>query len=161
MTIYIFAYGSLINIKYIKELNKSTDRIIKPIIINNLQRHWILCKNNKIYLGIRYKKSYKTNGIIFNVSEDELQRLDNRETYYTRIKINKDLLDFKYINIILKEDDIIYAYFPNPKVSTLSLYDKYNEHCKKYLIKCLSGCLKFGRMFFVDFLKMTYGWNNF
>ena len=67
MKIYIFAYGSLINFKYSKELNLNNNRIIIPVLINNLQRHWIYCKNNKKYLGVYHKNNYKTNGLLFDV----------------------------------------------------------------------------------------------
>ena len=41
MKTYVFGYGSLINIKYVKEL-KTIERTKIPVIVNNLYRHWIL-----------------------------------------------------------------------------------------------------------------------
>ena len=55
MVNYIFAYGSLINMKYSKELNKNDNRIIIPVNIDKIQRHWIYCKNGKTYLS-HYEK---------------------------------------------------------------------------------------------------------
>ena len=96
MVNYIFAYGSLINMKYRKELDKKENRIIIPVTINKIQRHWIYCKNSKIYLGIKHDNKSKTNGLIIEVSDDELNRLDTRERYYNRIKLNPNDIDYNY-----------------------------------------------------------------
>lgn len=159
MTKYIFAYGSLMNMKYNKELNKNKERKKIPIIIQNLQRHWILCNNNKIYLGIYDKVNFITNGLLIEVTDDEIERLDKRERFYNRKEINKDRINF-YYDDILNIDDIIYGYYPNNK-TTKTIYDKKNPQCLNYLYICLSGCLKINRKFFIDFLENTKGWIDF
>ena len=161
MTKYIFAYGSLINMKYSTQLDMYESKTVIPVSINNLQRHWIYCKNKKIYLGIRDMNNTITNGILFNVSDDEIKRLDLRETYYNRKELNKDSIIYNYgVNFDFKPDDIIYTYYPNLNVSIFWVFDKHNDHCNKYLTKCLSGCLKISYKFFVDFLLGTRGWKN-
>ena len=46
-----------------------------------------------------------------NVSDDEITKLDNRERYYNRIEINKELIEFNYTNFQLNTDDIVYVYY--------------------------------------------------
>lgn len=84
---YVFGYGSLINMKYSKQLNKKNNRIIIPVVITNLQRHLILCNNKNQYFGVYDNPNYNTNGILIEVDDDELIKLDNRETYYNRYTV--------------------------------------------------------------------------
>jgi gamma-glutamylcyclotransferase (GGCT)/AIG2-like uncharacterized protein YtfP len=175
MVNYIFAYGSLINMKYRQELDKKDDRIIIPVYINKIQRHWIYCKNSKTYLGIKHDDKSKTNGLIIEVSDDELNRLDTRERYYNRIKLNPNDIDYNYdlstrdlttklnpTNLTyttLTENDNLFTYYPDPLKSMYYIYNKSNKETENYLIICLSGCLKVSHKFFVDFLLTTRGWS--
>jgi len=174
MVNYIFAYGSLINMKYSKELDKNDNRIIIPVTINKIQRHWIYCKNSKTYLGIKHDDKSKTNGLIIEVSDDELNRLDERERYYNRLKLNINQIDYNYpINsriltenlkpteltyTELKESDNLFTYYPDPLKSTYYIFNKKSEQANNYLTICLSGCLKVSHKFFIDFLLTTRGW---
>jgi hypothetical protein len=165
MVNYIFAYGSLINMKYSKELDKNDNRIIIPVNINKIQRHWIYCKNGKTYLGIKHDDKSKTNGLIIQVSNDELKRLDLREKYYNRIKINTNQIEYNYdlnrINITydkLTESDNLFTYYPDKLKSIYYIFNKSNEQANNYLTICLSGCLKVSHKFFIDFLLTTRGW---
>jgi len=155
MTIYIFGYGSLINTKYVKELkNISRNRI--PVYINNLLRHWILCSNNGQYFGVYDKNNYKTNGILLEVDQEELIKLDKREKYYTRHILNHDRIIYYNDDNIIDVNDIVYIYYPHKTRAIKTMYKK-NKQSENYLIKCLSGCLKINQKFFIDFLKTTYG----
>jgi gamma-glutamylcyclotransferase (GGCT)/AIG2-like uncharacterized protein YtfP len=175
MVNYIFTYGSLINIKYSKELDKNDNRIIIPVSINKIQRHWIYCKNSKTYLGIKHDDKSKTNGLIIEVSDNELKRLDQREKYYNRINLNWNQIEYKYDldmkdltaklnpkNITynkLTELDNLFTYYPDPLQSMYYIFNKSSEQCQNYLIICLSGCLKVSHKFFIDFLLTTRGWS--
>ncbi len=175
MVNYIFAYGSLINMKYRQELYKNDNRIIIPVTINKIQRHWIYCKNGKIYLGIKNDDKSKTNGLIIEVSDKELERLDKRERYYNRIKLNPNQIDYNYdlstrnlttnlnpTNLTyttLTQNDNLFTYYPDPLKSIYSIYNKSSEQCNNYLTICLSGCLKVSHKFFIDFLLTTRGWS--
>ena len=175
MVNYIFAYGSLINMKYRKELKKNDNRIIIPVTINKIKRHWIYCKNGRTYLGIKHDNSSKTNGLIIEVSDAELRDLDKREKYYNRIKINLNEIKYNYdlesrnlttnLNPTkltynkLVEGDNLFTYYPDPLQSMYSIYNKSNKQAENYLIVCLSGCLKVSYNFFIDFLLTTKGWS--
>ncbi len=174
MVNYIFAYGSLINMKYSKELYKNDNRIIIPVTIDRIQRHWIYCKNSKTYLGIKHDDKSKTNGLIIEVSNEELIKLDERERYYNRIKLNINQIDYNYdlstrnlttklppTNLTytkLTENDNLFTYYPDPLKSYYSIYNKLNKQADNYLTICLSGCLKISHKFFIDFLLTTKGW---
>ncbi len=175
MVNYIFAYGSLINMKYRQELDNKDNRIIIPVTINKIQRHWIYCKNDKIYAGIKHDEKSRTNGLLIEVSDEELIKLDKRERYYNRIKLDLNQIDYNYdlesrnlttkltptnlTYIKLSENDNLFTYYPDPLKSYYSLYNKSNKQAENYLIICLSGCLKVSHIFFVDFLLTTRGWS--
>ena len=154
MTIYVFGYGTLINRhlkNYIKEFD-NYDRIIIPTFVYNLQRHWILASNNNIYLGIYDKLNYKTNGLLIEVNEYELERLDKREKYYIRKEINKNRIEN-----ILDAKDIVYTYYSDEKTTQRTLFNKFSRQNLKYLIVCLSGCIRISKQFLFDFILMTHG----
>jgi gamma-glutamylcyclotransferase (GGCT)/AIG2-like uncharacterized protein YtfP len=161
MVNYIFAYGSLINMKYNKQLDKNDNRIVIPVTIHKVQRHWIYCKNTKTYLGIRYDDNSKTNGLILEVSDDELDKLDIRERYYNRIKLNLNQIEYNYNfnSKILTELDNLFTYYPDPLKSMYYIFNKSNDQANNYLTICLSGCLKVSYKFFIDFLLTTRGWS--
>ncbi len=146
---YILAYGSLINVNKIKELNKNKLRKTYSILLKNHIRHWIHAKNNKKYLGIYKKNNNKLNGVLIEVDEEEINKLDKRESYYKRKIINKN-----DINIKLNEDDIVYAYYPNSLYTKKCIFD-YHKKNMKYLYKCIDGInnLSFLNMF----LLTTFG----
>lgn len=160
MTIYVFGYGSIINLKYVSQLDKNKKRNIFPIKLNNHLRHWIYTSSKNIYLGLYYDSSYKTNGILTEVDPNELNLLDKREKYYIRKEIDKNDIIQSYGNIQLNENDIIYAYYSNPSKSIKWVFDFNSPTEKTYLYKVLSGCIKINSKFFEDFLFTTKGWMN-
>ena len=113
---FVFGYGSLVNIKnleqYLKrKLQPDSDYVICQL--NNWQRCWNVAMNNSIdlpdykyyrdtdtgnridafvtFLNIRPKPNQSISGILFRVSDAELNSLDSRERNYQRINITKQL----------------------------------------------------------------------
>ncbi len=159
MTKYIFGYGSLINIKYIRQLvNKS--RKFYPVQLANHLRHWIYAPDKRIYLGLYRQDKKLTNGVLIEVDDNEIMLLDKREGYYFREQINRNDIVQKYTSFNLGEDDIIYTYYADPKKTIKWTFDFDCEISKSYLFKCLGGCIKISSMFFEDFLLTTKGWGN-
>lgn len=136
---YVFGYGSLINMKYSKQLNKKNNRIIIPVVIKNLQRYLILCNNKNQYFGVYDNPNYHTNGILIEVDDNELIKLDNRETYYNRYTVNNNRVIYKYTDNKLNDDDIIYIYYPTNHNTIKTIYNN-SEQVKNYIIICFSGC---------------------
>ena len=160
MTIYIFGYGSIINLKYIRQIDIKKKRNIFPIMLDNHLRHWIYTTSKNIYLGLYKQQSMNVNGILVEVDELELKLLDKRERYYIRKEINKNDIIKSYGPIKINSDDVIYAYYSDPSKSEKWIFDFKSEQMKDYLYNVLSGCIKINRKFFEDFLFTTKGWYN-
>jgi len=173
MTIYIFGYGSLINrnIKFNKQFDIYPRKII-PVIINNLQRHWIkpiksepdleldldfavLGVYDVISSSISNNNLYKTNGLLIEVNHNELTKLDLRERFYIRKEINKNR-----ININLNPEDIIYTYYSDETKVEKTYFNQYSEQNLDYLFICLDGCIKISKKFLLTFLMTTSGFNK-
>jgi hypothetical protein len=152
MSIYIFGYGSLINMSHNKQLVNPSERVIYPVIVNHMERLWNVCGKSQTYLGVLDKNNFKTNGILFKVSEEELLKLIEREIYYDTKLVSSDRISFY-------KDDILF----NTNDKIICFYSKNNNNnnniiCKpinlSYLYLCLEGCLKISKSFTKDFINM-------
>jgi hypothetical protein len=151
MKTYIFGYGSLINKKYSIELNDINKTKIIPVMVLNLERDYIVI-NNKLYFGIKDNSNCFTNGVLINVSSDEIINFDMREKYYTRKILDKNRILFIYDKYKLSKDDIVYIYYPTNY--DFSSYIQ-TEQAKKYITICLEGCIDIGKQFLIDFILHT------
>jgi len=164
---FVIGYGSLINISSLRRTLKDKD-YIEPVIVKNHMRAWeasdLLTHKPITYLNARKCEEESFNGVIFEVSKDELKLLDDREVLYERYIINGEDLELLIKNSKLhptKMDKIwIYSakkpYFAS-KEFPISL---------AYLNICLKGCMQiekdFGlRGFTKDFIKTTKKWSEF
>ena len=113
---FIFGYGSLVNVKnleqYLKrELKPNSDYTICNL--KNFQRCWNVAMDNQIdlpkykyyrnrntkerldsfvtFLNIRRDPNQTISGILFRISDTELENLDLRERNYNRIEITDQL----------------------------------------------------------------------
>lgn len=164
---YIFGYGSLMNRSTLKELNNIKTKNLIPVTILNLQRNLIetSTQNNKLnkvnyqYFGIHDKIGSTTNGVLIQVEDDELERLDLREKFYLRKIIDKSRIIFNYGHpIFFNKDDIVFAYYTNYNDTYINIkVAKYNksEQTKKYILSCLKGCMEINKRFLIDFIKTT------
>jgi hypothetical protein len=157
---YIFGYGSLMNRSSLKELNNVKNKNLIPVSILNLQRHLIQSnQSNSQYFSIEDKIGSITNGVIIQVTDDELKRLDLREKFYLRKKISIKRIKFNYgYDISFNKDDTVYAYYTSHddllRILRKAKYNK-SEHTKKYIITCLKGCVEINKKFLIDFIKTT------
>jgi len=160
-TIYVFGYGSLMNMWYNKELQeRGTTRPIAAVKITNLERAWNVCGAKDVFLGVKDKKGSETNGLLFQVSQEELQKLKLRERLYiSRLLQHKRIRFYPgQTNILLKSKDQVICFYPKQvktlKHSTLAK----RKTCKKnfnYIQLCLEGTLQVGEEFTYDFLNTT------
>jgi len=102
MKSYILGYGSLINLE---SASKTLGRIISDnevliVDVKNYSRLWRLVIEvivndyqnkpvNAVFLDIADQGGKELNGIVIEVSMNELKKLDIREKYYSRINITK------------------------------------------------------------------------
>jgi len=105
---YIFGYGSLININ---SAQKSFKRELKhedfiPVKIKGIKKIWNSIEyiqfegeesvSNGIFLNLQEDKNTQTNGVLLKITKEEFEFLKLREKNYAYLKIeNKNILDFE------------------------------------------------------------------
>ncbi len=151
---YIFGYGSIINYKNIKELEKNNSRSIIPVLVTNLERQLILTNSNFQYFGVYDSVNKFTNGVLLEVNNEELKRLDKREKYYKRELLNKNRIKFIYEKFKLSQDDLVYIFYPIDTLVKKTKYKK-NYQIKEYIKLILIGSINFGKRFLIDFLESS------
>lgn len=103
---YIFGYGSLVNIK---SAQKSFKRELKhedfiPVVLNGYKKAWnsieyIVFENetevsNGIFLNLEEDKEASTNGVLLQITDEEFEFLKLREKNYSCIEL-KDISGFE------------------------------------------------------------------
>ena len=96
MTIYVFGYGSLINMQENKELTQP--KKTWPVMINGLKRSLNVRGKNHLVFGVKDVKTSHCNGILFKVNAEELARLQEREKLYKMKTIDIKRVEFPYKN---------------------------------------------------------------
>lgn len=118
---YVFGYGSLINLESAeKTLGRAVrDEEVRIVDADDFARLWRLVVQvtvtgyrdnpvNAVFLDIVDQVGEKCNGILIEVSKDELERLDVREKYYDRIDITENVRP-------RVSDGKVFVYQGNPK----------------------------------------------
>ena len=98
MTIYVFGYGSLINMKKSHhQIENPIVRKICPVMVKDLKRYFnVIGNGNYRVLGVKDVPNSVCNGIIYRVSEAELERLIEREKHYTPKLLDRQRIMFSY-----------------------------------------------------------------
>lgn len=162
-TTYVFGYGSLMNMLYNKELASDPMRRMAAIRIKNLKRAWNVCGAKEVFLGVKDKKGCESNGLLFQVSQEELQKLKQRERLYTARPLDQRRIRFYkgQTNIQLQPRDQVICFYPKQKFTQTVLAKVQKgkrKTCKKnfnYIQLCLEGTLQIGDEFTYDFLNTT------
>ena len=121
-----------------------------------MKRELIVCGNNNLYFGVTDYFMKKCNGIIFDITRDELKDLIKREIYYDLKNIDNNRVNFNYgKKINLCDQDIILYFHPKNKyIIKNNLSDLCNEiKNTRYINLCLEGCVKININFLYDFIK--------
>jgi hypothetical protein len=154
MTVYLFCYGELMNLKTVKEINQPKQSW--PVMINGLKRSLNVTGKNNIVFGIKEEKGELCNGLLIKVSQDELSRLKKREKLYTLKLLDKERVEFPYKKILQfnPTDQIVYFY---PKVNYVLNKNELapSLQTQRYLHLCQTGAAEIGRDFYNDFLQTT------
>lgn len=170
---YIFGYGSLIESESRLRTTPKTINIY-PAIIKGLKRGWFARTGGNslstTFLGCIIENESITNGIIYKVNEDEIEKIDSREKGYSRKLINVSniqfLCDFKDTNVK------VWVYlneFDNLEELKKNLPNKDFPVVQSYVDICINGCLEIEANFekakeanFTQmFIQTTKYWNEF
>ena len=166
MTIYIFGYGSLINVENNKALQNDQaagPRELYPVLIKNLKRYFNVLgnKNNVEYrlLGVKGEPNAVCNGLLYQVSDQELGRLIKREQNYTPTFLEHHRILFNYNKTLtLSADDKVICFYPKAEYILTQQNALSVPIQAKYREICYAGASKISEVFFEDFKKYTY-WN--
>ena len=152
---FLFAYGSLVN-------HFSRKKVIQNVssFYGNLsayKRIWCINVEAKKFtgLGLIYDKNHYCNGIYIPISEEDINRLDEREikgsgNKYERILINNTLCDKRF-----KENEV-YTYVskvienPSPNCPLI----------QSYIDVVIQGFIQYNKEYAKEFCQTTFKWNE-
>ena len=150
-------------------LNRTLPQVeyIEPIYINDYERAWNAREDktktlSTTYLGVEKKDGSKINCIIFEVPEEELERMDQREFLYTRELVSIEKLEIlEETNLNITANDKIWIY----KTNTPKSPGPQQPLIQSYIDVCLSGCMdleiKFKTQnFALEFISLTKNWSE-
>ncbi|MFT7003329.1 MAG: hypothetical protein ACJAWW_000675 [Sulfurimonas sp.] len=176
---YLFGYGSLINIK---SAQKSFKRVLKqedliPVTVQGYEKVWNSIESikfddkkvvNGIFLNLQKNTTKKTNGVVIQVSDEELEMLKLREKNYacitikascaTNIKLDEDIVTFMTQN----EEKVANKNTPNCFIPSryidilTSAFDAYSDVFISEYKECLNSfpfTIKEGIYTFTDSLQ--------
>jgi len=148
----IFAYGSLINIDSAREdvpnLKKMYQGKLKGFRrVFNLQAKRLNSPCGLVaVLDIENDNNSYLNGVYFEIKEDDLIALKNREILYKFIEVD----------IVGKNEEKIKALVVQAKGKTRTNYKFNCDVQEKYLRICLDGAKSQGEKFFEEFRQTTF-----
>jgi hypothetical protein len=152
--LYVFGYGSLINVNNTTEFMNKDKKIIIPLTLKNMKRSFCVYGFKEIYLGVIEQENSLCNGLLISISNSELEMLKIREKYYDLKEMDISNILFNYNKkILFNKDDKIVLFYPK-KEYIINKYDK--NISKKYLQICVNGCIKYGIVFLYDFISQTF-----
>ena len=159
MSIYVFAYGSLINMRDNKELFLKNKRKICPVMVSGLKRSFNVSSSGGKYkvLGVKNStdKNKQCNGILIEIDDsEELAKLIKREKNYTAKQLASERLSFPYKkHLSLTKADQIICFYPKAKYILKKKEASELKIRPKYLQICLAGARDFGEDFLHDFTE--------
>lgn len=156
---YIFGYGSLINIK---SAQKSFKRVLKqsdfiPVILNGYEKIWnsieyIVFENETevkkgIFLNLKKNNESQTNGVLLKITPDEFEFLKLREKNYSCINIEADDI------IGFKPEENIYTFITTNEDKIANLEDKECFIPQKYITLLENGVKAYDEKFSKKFIE--------
>lgn len=162
MSLYVFGYGSLINMSENKELNLKKKRRVCPVMINGLKRAFNVASSSSgkyKVLGVKNTKDAdkKCNGILIQIDrEKELAALLKREANYIPKEVDLARIRFPYNKTLtFQPGDKVVCFYPQAKFTLTQQASKQVNLRPNYLTICLTGAAKFGKDFLTDFIATT------
>ena len=164
MSIYVFGYGSLINMKENKaELNLNIKHKVVPVAVSGLKRSFNVSSQGGKYklLGIKETKNsaIKCNGILIQIrNTEELAKIMEREKNYKPKWLDHKRISFPYNKqLALKPSDQIIYFYPKAKYTLTKKAAEDLSIRPNYLSICLEGATNLGEDFLKDFAETTEG----
>ena len=164
MSIYIFGYGSLINMKEnANQIKNPLKRKIVPVTVHGLKRQFNVSSQGGEYkvLGVKDTKDTKVkcNGILIKLrSAEEMAKLLDREKNYQPKWLDHKRLSFDYKKqLALNADDQIICFYPKAKYTLTKKAAEQLPIRPNYLNICLEGAAEISDIFLQDFAEMTEG----
>ena len=182
---YLFGYGSLINItsaqKSFKRVLKQEDLI--PVCIKGYEKVWNSIENikfdeenvNGVFLSLKENPSASTTGVVLEITEEEFELLKLREKNYSQITIkasnadiplNSDIVAFMTTNeekIAKKGDENCFIPVKYIEILTNSFSSYSDDFVNKYK-ECLKDypfALKEGTYTFCDPIQNKFAKKGF
>jgi hypothetical protein len=156
MTIYVFGYGALLNLKTIKELDQTKKRKTCPVMVQGLKRSLNVEGQQHRVFGVKDVPSAHCNGILFTVSATELGHLIEREKLYTLKPLAKERIEFPYKKCIhFQPADQVVCFYPQRKfvLSQKELAANSVLHStQSYVDRCKRGAAEISAAFYADFI---------
>ena len=170
---YIFGYGSLIE-EASRLRSTPNAKTAIPVKVSGFKRGWFSHTGapglSTTFLGCVSEADSNTNGVIYEVSEEDLKLTDFREKGYNRIKINFENIAFYSKQIDANSAIWIYInQFPNNKIPTSGFPSKEFPIVQSYVDMCIEGCLEMEHLypkakeknFTTEFINSTFYWSRF
>ncbi len=170
---YIFGYGSLIE-KESRLRTTPKSKVAFPVKVNGFKRGWFARTGvsglSTTFLGCINDVDSHTNGVIYELSEEDLQLTDSREKGYKRVKI--DFEDIEDFSIQIEKKSAIWIYinqFPHNNIPKSNFPSKEFPIVQSYVDMCINGCLEMESLypkardgkFAINFIKSTYFWSKY
>ncbi|WP_028522666.1 hypothetical protein [Runella limosa] len=163
MKSYIFGYGSLVNLVSASRTLKRdlSNKDVYIAKLNQYQRNWFLWDNvyseqlqnqvKGVFLNISYSKNDYLNGLIFEISDEELDYFKLREKNYNCVNVT-ELVEIENFNLNEKCKILTFA----GKKDYLLDVDFENAYIfERYIEIVHTGVAQFGKVFQEEFEKTT------
>jgi cation transport regulator ChaC len=151
---YVFGYGSLISSSSLK-ITLPDAGPGSAVTVRGLSRGWWVpdFKRGLMGLGAVTRKGAATNGVIFEVSAEQLEVLDGRERPHGYTTVPVPASDISGVEIA--PDAVTWAYvFAKPQMPS-----EMAPIAQSYVDVVISGCLEFGTDFAESFVRSTLDWD--
>ncbi len=151
---YVFGYGSLISKETRKKMGYASESIC--VQAKGFKRIWVNANELFNFSAVTLIKedNYSCNGVLFEISEEAMERHDKREIRYKRIQIDsKDLKVFFDSDKIPEGDFWVYVFDGDIVDNNLLIWNSYID-------TILEGCLEYDKKFAEEFMETTYNWKK-
>jgi hypothetical protein len=145
-TNYLFGYGSLID-RASRMATTPRAFAAYPVIVADVARGWWSYGRpigfSTCFLGAANLAGARCNGVIYSVSDSELEETDRREAIYKRAAINPEQLTFLDGRKTLAHDATVWFYaLPDGLTTSAEKPSARYPIVQSYLDLCLNGCLE-------------------